>query len=121
MTAGTEGTATPEQAPDPLAKVRAAVLAEVRDAASCESDDGDECGKCNRHTDAILAAVAADDPREPKRSRSLSSALQRLTQAHQERGDVLTEMFAHWEYIGTTRDDDALIADWRKRARMESK
>lgn len=49
--------ATPEQA-----ALRLAVITEVREAASCTSDDGDECEKCARHADAILAAVAASKP-----------------------------------------------------------
>jgi hypothetical protein len=44
--------------PELTAAVKAAVVAEIREAASCESDDEDRCEKCNRHADAILAIVA---------------------------------------------------------------
>lgn len=50
-------TATPGQA-----ALRQAVITEVREAAYCDSDDGDQCRKCTRHADAILAAIAAQEP-----------------------------------------------------------
>jgi hypothetical protein len=50
-------TATPERE-----ALRLAVITEVREAASCTSDDGDACEKCARHADAILAAFAASKP-----------------------------------------------------------
>lgn len=50
--------ATPEQA-----ALRLAVITEVREAAYCDSDDGDQCQKCTRHAEAILAAVAAQQPK----------------------------------------------------------
>ena len=40
-------------------QLREAVLAQVREAASCASADGDECEKCGGHADVILAAVLA--------------------------------------------------------------
>lgn len=46
-------------APPGQAALRQAVITEVREAASCGSGDGDQCPKCSRHADAILAAVDA--------------------------------------------------------------
>lgn len=43
--------------------LREAVIAEVREAASCGSEEGDECPKCARHATAILAAFAAQEPK----------------------------------------------------------
>ena len=50
-------TARPEQPAPELAALRLAVITEVREAASCNSDDGDQCERCCRHADRILAAV----------------------------------------------------------------
>lgn len=44
--------------------LREAVIAEVREAASCGSEEGDECPKCTRHAAAILAAFAAQEPKQ---------------------------------------------------------
>lgn len=34
---------------------------------------------------------------------------------------IVAEMIAHWEYVGTTREDDELIVQWRERAGLEGK
>lgn len=62
--AGFNAVAVQEPQPAPGAPaLREAVIAEVREAASCGSDDGDECPKCTRHAAAILAAFAAQEPK----------------------------------------------------------
>lgn len=33
---------------------------------------------------------------------------------------VIREMIAHWQYAGTTREDDELIAGWAQRAGLET-
>lgn len=46
------------------AALRQAVLAEIREAASCASGDDERCEKCNRHVDAVLAAIARRRPQD---------------------------------------------------------
>lgn len=43
----------------------------------------------------------------------------RLATQAQELESVIREMLAHWERIGTTREDDELIAGWAARAGIE--
>jgi hypothetical protein len=44
-------------APELAAAVKAAVITGIREAANCDSDDGDQCQRCSRYADAILAAI----------------------------------------------------------------
>jgi hypothetical protein len=46
-----------ERADDAVADLKAAVVTEIREAADCDSYEGDQCPECNRHADVILAAV----------------------------------------------------------------
>jgi hypothetical protein len=32
----------------------------------------------------------------------------------------MTEMIAHWDRAGTTREEDVLIPEWRERAGLEA-
>lgn len=55
------GRPVPDDDPKPASElavaIRAAVVAEIRDAARCDSDDGDECERCGRHADAVIAVT----------------------------------------------------------------
>jgi len=66
------------------AALRLVVITEVREAASCGSDDGDQCPKCTRHADAILAAVAAQEPEAAPGDGAALIAAERRRQVSQE-------------------------------------
>jgi len=94
------------------AALRLAVITEVREAASCGSGDGDQCPKCTRHADAILAAVAAQEPKAaPGDAERLAIAMAALRQIHQD-GD---------DYSAQSTAEEALsdIADLSPRLRPE--
>ena len=101
----------PKPAPELAAAVKAAVVAEIREAASCESDDGDECRKCNRHADAILAAVAAPEVAAAKPD------LRTAWRLADERLALLGEILSH---PGIGHVPAALRAKWRNRAGLPS-
>lgn len=89
------------------AVLRQAIIAEIREAASCDSDDGNECRKCTRHADAILAAVTAAESHIPlylEETGRLRTALTRLStvlhRGGQDAGSVRREAIGVLERAG---------------------
>ena len=99
--------ATPEQP-----ALRLAVIAEIRQAASCDSDDDDQCQRCCRHADAILAAIAMQQPQAPPEP-AAKPDLRTAWRLADERCALLGEILAH---PGIGQVPAALRAKWHKRA-----